>query len=290
MRLLLLCNPGGLAWLRTAGSTDGLYLGWEGVRAFIAATPMQGHSQWTAGGTPRELFASAAHDVHIRWTDLSALRAVDPWPEFTVEWVGHGFSDSAKFAPAHHPYKLLRSAPDSQRVARFAEIVEALFDAAARYAPRKEQKAIYRGWLDIEDVPWTVTDVMPTMEAQSPQLGAFRTASREHSVVAVRERPTAGEALLSWLVSSPRRPWRETPRSIVVTHEHVFARFYDGGIRVVPRSALRLRLGGPVGDAVYIFGRRTQLILTSPPDCPVRAALNSQLSAEASEVTTGRDV
>ena len=93
----------------------------------------------------------------------------------------------------------------------------------------------------------------------------------EHHAPAVRE---AVEVLLTAVSSVSVLLTSRVP--INCTGEHLYARFADGRAVRVPRSDLRDRRGED--DTVYVFGRRTAVVIPSRGECAVRAALDAQLA------------
>lgn len=214
--------------------------------------------------------------IVLRWHELRELAAVDPWPRFRVRWRGPGGGDDHTFAPARDVVLTLLMpalAPEP-----FAEQVGRLIEHTQRHAPH----AVRRGWLDAPEVRWERVGSMPEVAGGArPELGhgAFRAIARpvEEMATAVRPPNRPLESMMQWLMSTPDRPWRQHPREVRLGPEHLYAARRDGTIWRVPLETLRARVGEPSEDALYVFGRRTSIVLTKRDACEVRAALDARL-------------
>lgn len=197
-------------------------------------------------------------EEEIRWPELRGVRAVDPWPAAEVAWIDVlGTPRSTVLRP--------REPRDRQELAARAL---ALFDVAgAALGPG--------GWREAPEVPWEPAPALPA-DAE-PGGGAYRSAGRAERVVA--RRPPLGGLDRMWRWLGRSRRGAPDHRQVVLTDEHAYAEEHGGGVFRVPLSALRTRLGDR--DAVYVFGRRTQLVLPHRDGCPVRLALDARLGYEA---------
>ena len=205
------------------------------------------------------------NEVSVSWLRLRRLEPVEPWPRLAVRTSSLAFD----FAPA-------REARDTGGRERFAERVASLLQAAGRYRAGTET-IVHAGWVAVADVGWEAVGSLPEPEP-TVAAGAYRTAARERiteTIVARRGPLSAFETLLEWLASTPENPFRHQPREVVVTDSAVHVRRRDGRCARVPTGALRLRLGRR--DGIYVFGRRTRLLLTQREVCPVAQHLDALL-------------
>jgi hypothetical protein len=211
------------------------------------------------------LLTSDVSAIVLRWGEPWAFALDQRWPRARLRWSG-GDIDL-------RPGGLFGTDPEG-----YAERMEALVAHLERRAP---SRLTSRGWLEFEHVPWERVAGMPEPATQDAVgEGAFRSARRpvEEVAVASREKPSALEAMLEWLASSPDRPWRHHPRQVRLSEEYFYAARRDGSVWRVPLSSLRARYGDPNEDAVYVFGRRTKIVLTHRAEpCPVRARLDAEL-------------
>ena len=201
--------------------------------------------------------------VVVRWRELARVEAVEPWPSLLLVWQWpNGGDDGCIFVPR------------SARVAEpFAEEVERLVLHCERFVPT----SVVRGWLDVPEVPWEQVARGPSDEQHGGGAGAYRSAAiaPEERIVARRAAPTSFETLLLWLASTPERPFRDHPREVIVTEQHVYRRSSQGWARV-PLETLRAARGAADGPRVYVFGRRTLLLLPHRAECAVREALDAR--------------
>ena len=215
------------------------------------------------------MHTSDVHALVFRWSDEFELAAVDPWPRLLVRW------DGGEVVLAPRTFGGLLS-PLS---------FEARAESAVREVERRAPERVRLGWVDVPVVDWervTGLPALPEDGGASAGDGAYRAgrALAEEVAVAARSGPTPLEAMLDWLASSPDRPWRDHPREVRVTEDALYASRGDGSAWRLPLTALRRRDGVGGEDAVYVFGRRTRLVLTARvPPCPVRAFLDRRLTA-----------
>lgn len=199
--------------------------------------------------------------VEIPWRDLVFLEAVDPWPEALIEWDTRGYGVSR-----------LRIGPRADERPAFGARIEALLEAAA--ARVRANDAVRPGWTVFPKVEWEPADRLPTGEEPQYQPG-YRTApSRPIPILAHREEHGGMHVLLSWLASGPNNPFGDQVVEAVVTPEEVFVRRRKGLIQRIPLISLRARRGAD--DAIYVFGRDTELLLTDRASCPVCRLLDQR--------------
>jgi hypothetical protein len=229
----------------------------------IVYHPTGAHQQRDLGGDP--LLTTDLSAIVLRWADVWSLWLVEPWPRAVLRWSG----GEVRLAPVGGP---LAVSPEE-----FAARLEALAEHLAQHAPSKVRS---RGWLDVPEQPWEQVRALPELPSDATVgEGAFRSAPRpvEEPVVALRPPPAPFEAMLGWLASGPTRPWRDHPRQIRLTETFLYAERRDKTVWRVPLDTLRARLGESARDGAYVFGRRTTVIVTHRPECPVRAALDARL-------------
>lgn len=206
-------------------------------------------------------------DTPIPWEQVTRIEAIHPWPTLWVRWEpdGAGFAREQVHHPRGRPPLLPRSPLAIDAMEGFGRLVEELFDWL-REAHTRPEGVIVPGWTGLPDVPW---EPVPGLPEDAPSTGgAYRSGGRSRRVVgqrvvARRPRPGIIELLLAWLAPSDRRPWNETLREVVLTDDHVYARLWDRTCWRLPLSALSVRLGDTGSDAIYVFGRRTFLVLTA---------------------------
>jgi hypothetical protein len=205
------------------------------------------------------------HQVVYRFKDIVAVEATEPWPTLEIEW--------------RHPMGATRrrfeARFDKERLS-WADTVEKLFAHLADRFPHVAK----RGWLDAPEIEWERVDAFPDerIDDAAPR-GGYRLSAREapaEEIIARRNAPKALEAMMDWLASSPDYPWREHPHDVVVSVSHVYVRRRDENVYRLPVSALRVALTNG-DDYVFVFGRRTRLLLPHRKDCEVLAALNAVL-------------
>lgn len=206
-------------------------------------------------------------DTVVRWEELTLVEPIHPWPALRVRWEPAGGTHARE--QVHHPRGpralLPRSPAAVEAMETFGALVEQLIGWIRDHHPRAEQ-VISPGWTDLPDVPWERAPGLPEDEPAAG--GAYRASGRSRRVlgqrvVARRPRPTVTELLLAWLALSDRKPWRETLREAVLTDDHVYVELWDRSTWRLPLGALTVRLGETASDAVYVFGKRTFLVLTA---------------------------
>ena len=158
----------------------------------------------------------------------------------------------------------------------FEERVSELFEEARARLPADR---VREGWLATPVEEWETVERWPGEDEGDDGPAYRRSARAPDPVVATRPPPSGGRTMLDWLASSPSRPFGEMVREARLTSKHLYVRRRCGRIDRMRREALRARRGG--GDAVYVFGRRTELVLNGRASCPVCQALDAQLGREA---------
>ncbi len=153
----------------------------------------------------------------------------------------------------------------------------ALAELAAHIAANAPRVPLERGWLDAPDVAFERAEVLPHRNVAVASGGAFRTHAGVATEVLAERRISAFEAMLFFLASTPANPWRRSPRAYAVTDDELFVERRDGVVERLPLDALRRRHGGASGDALYLFGRHTCLLVADLASCPIRAELDRRL-------------
>jgi hypothetical protein len=73
-------------------------------------------------------------------------------------------------------------------------------------------------------------------------------------------------------------PWKDHPRELALTAEHVCVLHRNGSVARLPLAALRAMRVSGTGDRLYLFGRSTRLLLPRRKHCDVVAALDRRLT------------
>lgn len=209
-------------------------------------------------------------DIRLKLRHLRVVEALEPWPTLRVTWEEDRVEDHRTIAP---PARRFGAGGPTKTQLRHEAMVVELLGLLKNKAPRRA--TVDFGWAGVANQPWLRVDAMPEEAPRGD--GVFRSAGGPSRIVARRDAPTPLESMLVWLASSPDRLWVDTPREVVLTRDYLYARFARGSLRCLPRETLRERRGPSGDDAVYVFGRRTLLVLTHRDGCPVRAALDAQL-------------
>lgn len=243
------------------GNTTTFYRSWSGL---LRRLTVEGAS---AAGQSRD-GARGAASAHVRMDSLVAVRAIDPWPSFELEWRDPQASPAGVRA---YRFKVPAGLfdPDEPREAVAGTIVRFLQhvdDLGAPFVP---------GWFGYEEVALEPVAGFPS---DQPRRG-YRQSGRLERLVARFAPLSPGEYLLGWLASSPDRPWRNTPREAALSESHLYIRRGLRGFGRLPLRALRARLGDPDEDAIYVFGRRTYVVLPFRRDDPLRPKLDLHLPA-----------
>lgn len=201
------------------------------------------------------------HSVTVRWRDVVSLEPVAPWPQVLLEWDARSAGVSR-----------MRLAAGGDPVV-FEDRVRELVDAARRHARSPEH--VRDGWLAVPTVAWEPVERWPGEGVDEAAVG-YRTAPARPVEILAR-RPSRGglHVLLQWLASSPSRPFAKMVKEALLTPKHLYVRRRDGTEARLPRAALRTRRGED--DAIYVFGRRTEVLLGDRSGCPVCRRLDAQL-------------
>jgi len=203
------------------------------------------------------------YEMVFEFRNVAEVEACDPWPAMEVEWRHSGGATRRRFRS--------RFAKDREAFAATVENVFAHLDERFPHVAK-------RGWLEAPEVEWEHVGLFPDERIDDPeQRGGYRLSAKEapaEEIIARRESPKAQETLMDWLASSPNYPWREHPHEVVVSASHVYVRRRDDKVYRLPVSALRVALTNG-DDFVFVFGRRTRLLLPHRDGCPVIAALSA---------------
>lgn len=224
------------------------------------------------------------YDTLVPWDRLRSIEPIHPWPAIRVRW---GAEREGEREMVHHPRgprALLPRSPSAvTAMEAYGRRVEALL-AWLRESRGDAEELIVPGWSELPDVPW---EPVPGLPSDGPEAGgAYRASGRSRRVVgqrvvARRPRPTVTELLLAWLALSDRKPWKETLREVVMTDDHLYAELWDRSHWRLPLGALTVRLGDTGEDAVYVFGKRTFLVLTARRGDEVTRRLDRLLATRA---------
>jgi len=191
------------------------------------------------------------------------LEPIDPWPSVAVGWVERGAA-----------YRSIVT-PRERDAEEFAAVVEEVVEACERSAPR----AVSRGWLAVPDVPWERTDALPREKEEGPMMRGYRLRPGVPDPVLATREIAAGEARLWTFVAARLRrpPHRVEPRTIVLTERYLYVRTIAGRALRIPADTLRDGRYDADGDAVYVFGRRTELLVVHDGACPLTPILRSRV-------------
>lgn len=201
--------------------------------------------------------------VEIAFAHLYHVEPVDPWPALALGWVDRGAPCSTVLTPT------------DDEAPTFAERVEELVETCRQKVPR----ATVPGWLEIAEVPWERTDALPG-EREGPETQGYRVAPEAPDpILATRSIAAGGPRLLTYVIARVRRPPRRIePRQIILTRRFVYVRTAEGTTLRVPASTLRAARRTADGDAIYVFGRNTELFLVHRDGCELSARLDERLA------------
>lgn len=224
---------------------------------------------WVEEGLVFPNHAQEGRPLNIPWSGIRFIEAVDPWPKLTIEW-------HDALGPSWRTFGPISYGPE-----RFEERVIGLIEEARR---RLEPNQVDAGWIGAPVVTWETVDAMPSGESE-PDGGAYR-AGTKHERLLARRRPGSDlEGLyLRFIVGRPPASWRHQPRTVALTRSWVYVEAADRQVRRIRRDALRAVRTNDWGDAVYVFGRKTSLVLLRRDHCPVMEALDVQLVAGENDV------
>ncbi|MEM9193527.1 MAG: hypothetical protein AAGF12_30410 [Myxococcota bacterium] len=284
-----IATPDGIAINQDLDVPDGIFLGYAELQKELRRITQHSIQAHSSQNDTEEYFRSGPLTVQVFWDDLIELYPIDPWPSVRLEWAvrrdgskGPVAVISSETFTAERKVGGLGFGSSPPRNSRFAQMIEEWVRYIEVTAPVRTLRGVKRGWLDIPDTRWSPAEEIPEDERKERAMGAFRTAKPTSFIVARRRPTSVFSTLLAWLASSPDQKWRNTPRELALTDEDLLAEFYNDKTYVIPRSALRMRLGQPGEDAVYVFGRGTRLVLTHQEGCELQAALDAQLSSSPS--------
>lgn len=201
------------------------------------------------------------HSVEVSFAQLYHVEPVDPWPSIALGWVERGESYTSVMTPLE------------QEADAFAAAVERAAAACQARVPRAAQ----RGWLELDVVPWERADALPGEREEGPAMRGYRMAPGvADPIVASRTMDTGAPRLLTWIAARLRRPPRRIePRRVVLTRAFVYVRTSAGDAVRIPLSTLRAARRTSDGDAIYTFGRSTELLLVHQEGCELAAALDA---------------
>lgn len=218
---------------------------------------------WEPGDTPRAGDERAARRTQLRWEDIVRLDATGPWPKLEIHY------------HAEANIRRLQLEPRGELPAEFLAHMRKLFEFATRHVDPGDVRS---GWVTAPDVMWEHLERWP--EEQEAVLTPYRGAVNHEQWRAMRDKPSAYEAMLQWLASTPERPWREHPRRVLVTSSRVCVERRDKKPVAIARSLIRGRRRTADGDRAYYFGRRERLLLPlRGQNCPVTWALDQDVLA-----------
>ncbi|MCB9602243.1 MAG: hypothetical protein H6720_18135 [Sandaracinus sp.] len=153
---------------------------------------------------------------------------------------------------------------------------DAALDAFAVWAEEKGAR-VRRGWLDAPIVaPERVA--APRRDELRESAAGYRTSAKVSAWIWTAPM-TSQERLLRWVLLRNRGSWPFAAEAAI--HEgmlFVKDRVEDSHAWALPVGAVRTRWELGAGDAVYVFGRHTQIGLFGRPErCPVQAILDHEL-------------
>lgn len=201
--------------------------------------------------------------VEIGWASLYHVEPVDPWPTIALGWVERGSSYSAVIAP-----------PDGNE-----EVFGADVEALSAKLRKRGLASIAPGWLQFPVLTWEPVDALPG-ERGGPAMRGYRMSPEEADpVVARRAMEPGGSALLRWIWARlARSPRRVDALEVVLTRRFVYVRTRGDERMRLPVSTLRTSRRTSHGDAVYVFGRNTELLVMHRDRCELQAALDTRTS------------
>jgi hypothetical protein len=227
-----------------------------------------------ARGEPADACGRALRSMYIRWEEISRIEPVDPFPTLAIECRTNQIRQRELVRPN-------RRVP----LEPFADLALAFLDEAKKRRP----SAVLPGWTELAVVPWEPVPSMPN-EAVRTHGGAYRISFRAESVVATRTPARLSERVLMGfgaetvsredsgfeLLADEPFPWTVAGAHVVLTSEHAYVR--DRGVSGrLPLDLLRRRIALS-RFVVYLFGRRTILVVSDRPSCPVQRILDDRLS------------
>lgn len=214
------------------------------------------------------ILGAQLESVEVAFAQLYHVEPVDPWPSIAVGWVDRGEAYSTVLTPRE---------PEQDPFA-FAAIVEEIMTThAARLS------AAAPGWLAVPVIAWERVDALPGERDEGPAMRGYRMAPEVADPVVARRTTAPGAgSLWTWIWARLLPPPRRIDaREIVLTQRFVYVRTRVGERLRSPASALRASRRTPQGDAIYVFGRNTELLVVHQEGCPLAAALDARLGGSA---------
>lgn len=209
------------------------------------------------------VIGAGMESVVLAFAQLYHVEPIDPWPSLALGWVDRGDAYSSVLAPLE---------PEADTFARAVEEV-------VEVCERRIAIATARGWLELPVHPWEPAEAMPGERDEGPAMRGYRMAPEvPDPVIATRKTELPGSSLWTWLWAHLRpAPRRIEPKDVVLTRRFVYVRARDGRTVRIPASLLRTSRRTADGDAVYVFGRNTELFLAWQPECALAAALDARV-------------
>jgi hypothetical protein len=218
--------------------------------------------------------------IVLTWEEVRRIRLVEPYGSVEIE---------SRFENVLQ--REVVRAPRPALLEPFASLVLDFVAAAQLHRPQ----ALREGWDQHAAVPWEPTAGMPTDPLDSPG-GAYRAPLRPELVVAARTGARLGERVrrilrsdsverkteegsFEHLLAQQSLPWAVYGDEVAVTHDHVYARSPRGPMRIA-LDTLRRRIDLPQ-LRLYLFGRRSLLLLAGRTRCVVQEALDARLTHRA---------
>jgi len=205
---------------------------------------------------PVEEIVRSLFKVRFPVADLRSLSATR-WPVMEVSWdIGHRRVDRRSFGSVWSPSDFWAPTPDLLAA-------EQVFEALLGFARGAGWPVREGGWTREPLVPWEPVAHMPhdghVYRSRSEMVLAYQQGVRGWARVFARMRGHPVEAV---------------PHQVALTADHVYGRFDDHVARL-PRASLRgvRRLENIV---VFLFGRRTTLVLPAEERSPVLTWLERQ--------------
>lgn len=172
---------------------------------------------------------------------------------------------------------------------RFSDHVLDFCDEVER---RRGVQGVADGWRRIAAVPWESVDRMPN-DPMGGSPGIYRSAPRRGPITAVRwpagmaERcrvllfrgdafGIGAQANYERLLAQQHAPWTVRGSEVLLTPDHVYARTGRNVLRI-GLDLLRCRIDLPQ-LRLYLFGRRSVLLLADRRNCPLQRALDQLLT------------
>ncbi len=199
---------------------------------------------------------------------IVALRLGDRFPDMELDYRG----------PDVVEHYCLRRGPWAGRTPeRDLVAQEAALAALVAWAERFDVP-VRRGWLDAPVVTPTRVDA-PTRGVDLAVRAGYRASARQVPWTWTEPSSTQ-ERLLRWVLLRNRRAWPFAAEA-AVHDDTLFVKDHvaDTHAWALPLGSVRLRWELSAGDAVYVFGRHTQVgFFERASGCPVRAILDERLT------------